>query len=151
MKGPVYKGFGLFFLLCLLAATGKAQPGPIPETDFRNTPAWISMIDDSTANYFTAIRAYETWWKFHEKPMEEEEGFMNQEKEKEILRENDRHLTKKEMQEMEIRDRMVYQCKRFENWKREVLPFVQEDGRILTLRERAELWKKQQEESGKKQ
>ena len=26
---------------------------------------------------------------------------------------------------------MIYQCKRFENWKQEVLPFVQEDGRIL--------------------
>jgi hypothetical protein len=38
------------------------------------------------------------------------------------------------------------QVKRFKRWKREVLPFVQEDGRILTADEQIKVW---EEVSGK--
>ena len=55
-----------------------------------------------------------------------------------------KRLSKDELKAMEEKNYMILQIKRFENWKREVAPFVQEDGRILSLEERAEIWNKQQ-------
>jgi hypothetical protein len=41
---------------------------------------------------------------------------------------------------------MKYECKRFDNWKREVKKFVQEDGHILSYDQKLEIWNRQQEE-----
>ena len=39
-------------------------------------------------------------------------------------------------EEASWRQEMIWQCKRFEEWQRDVKPFVQNDGRILTPSER---------------
>jgi hypothetical protein len=58
----------------------------------------------------------------------------------------ERKLSKLNAAKRQEYDQLKYQCKRFENWRQEVLPFVQEDGRILTQEERIAIWKQQQEE-----
>jgi hypothetical protein len=65
---------------------------------------------------------------------------------KEQKREKDKVFTPEEIKAREEYEQMKYHVKRFERWKKDVLPFVQEDGRILTDEERMEIWKKQQEE-----
>jgi hypothetical protein len=140
-------------------------------TDYKNNPEWIKMIDNPNANYYEAIKAYETYWNYHEKPKgEEEEMEMNagnsptekmtdKEKkereefllEKERQREKDANhtFTEKEMKALAEKQEMTYQCKRFENWILEVKPFVQNDGRILSQEERLKIYNDQIEEQRK--
>ena len=157
MKSLLTKAFGtlLFLLICVNISFAQKEKEKPADPDYKNNPVWISMIDNPSTNYYEAIKAYDTYWQYHEKPMgeEEEEGFVNEsrkEKEEAEEREKERErrklnkgepdkLTPEDIQRMEFRDRMTYQCKRFENWKKEVLPFVQEDGRILTLEQRRSL------------
>lgn len=114
---------------------------------------WIQMIDNPNTNYYVAIKAYDTYWQDKEKP-EEEEDMINEEssskeaskEKKKEEKEREKKLQKMSPEQRRQLDELKYQCKRFENWKREVFPFVQEDGRILTMEERLDIWKKQQEE-----
>jgi len=139
--------------------------------DYKNNPEWIKMIDDPNANYFEAIKAYETYWKYHEKPKNEEEEMeamaeMNysekmteaekekiekehREREKELKKDQKKTLTKAEMKALAEKQEMTYQCKRFENWIHEVKPFVQEDGRIQSQEERMKIYNEQIEEQRK--
>jgi hypothetical protein len=139
--------------------------------DYKNSPEWIKMIDDPNANYFEAIKAYETYWKYHEKPKNEEEEMeemaqMNysekmteeekekiekahREKEEEMKHDQNKTLTEAEMKALAEKQEMTYQCKRFENWIHEVKPFVQEDGRILSQEERMKIYNQQIEEQRK--
>jgi len=124
--------------------------------DYANNPAWIKMMDDPKTNYYEAVKAYDEYWNHHVKPVEEEEEEMTgtnpdfKEHEREVRKEQkknkDKVFSPEEIKAREEYEQMKYQVKRFEQWKREVLPFVQEDGRILSDEERMEIWKKQQEE-----
>lgn len=140
----------VLFILCFVLR-GNSQAVQSATSDYANSPVWISMIDKPETNYYEAIKAYEAYWKVHVKPVnseEEEEGFINEPaNEREREKEERKHRKEKkpdaaQLKQMEERDRMIYQCKRFENWKQEVLPFVQEDGRILTMQERQALGQK---------
>ena len=111
------------------------------------------MMNDPNVNYYEAVEAYNTYFQSHELPGEEEEEELmgstpeaRAEFEKEMKRENKKIRTDKQRAELVEREQMTYQVKRFRNWMREVLPFVQENGHILTMEERAEIWRKQQAE-----
>ena len=123
--------------------------------DYSNSLLWIKMMDDPKTNYYEALKVYEEYWKHHVKPAGEEEEMKEGEKSAgERKRESKRDekngakiiLTTEELKIKNEEETMKYQVKRFEQWMREVKPFVQEDGRILTDRERMEIWNKQQEE-----
>lgn len=135
----------------IFAQGALTQPGD----NNNNLPSWIKMIDDPNVNYYDAVKTYDEYWKTHIKPADEEEemesgneDFKEREREvkKEIKKEKDRVFTEEELKSMNENNLMKYQVKRFEQWKREVMPFVQEDGRILSDKERMEIWEKQQEE-----
>ncbi|MBL0102873.1 MAG: hypothetical protein IPP51_03415 [Bacteroidetes bacterium] len=111
------------------------------------------MMNDPNVNYYEAVEAFNTYFKSHELPGEEEEEELmgstpeaRAEFEKEMKRENKKIRTDKQRAELVEREQMTYQVKRFRNWMHEVLPFVQENGHILTMEERAEIWRKQQAE-----
>jgi hypothetical protein len=94
------------------------------------------MLDDSTTNYYEAVKAYERYWEGRENPLEQIE-----EREKYGYSPEREAALQREFQELSPegaswRQEMVWQCKRFEEWQRDVLPFVQNDGRILTPAER---------------
>jgi hypothetical protein len=125
------------------------------QTDYANNPVWIKMMDDSTTNYYEAQKAFDEYWKHHVKPAGEEEEMAEGEKnsnerEREVRREIKKDwkktVTEEDLKRQNENVQMKYQVKRFEQWTREVKPFVQEDGRILTSGERMEIWNKQQEE-----
>lgn len=118
------------------------------DKDYIKNPEWIKMIDNPSVNYYDALNAYESYWKVRIKP-EREEELINEyatRKEKREHRRNEKQLAKMTPAERAIYDNIVYQCKRFETWQREVQPYVQNDGRILSQQERVDIWNKQQEE-----
>ncbi len=141
--------FILLFIGCLFAFSNISQA----QIADRAANIWIQMIDNPNTNYYVAIKAYDTYWQDKEKP-EDEEDMMNEERsskesskeKKKEEKEREKKLQKMSPEQRRQLDELKYQCKRFENWKREVFPYVQEDGRILTMEERLDIWKKQQEE-----
>jgi hypothetical protein len=125
----------------LVAAFGKFSfsQGSQPAKDYSKYPYWIEMMDDSTVNYFEAVKAYDEFWANRKKPREEDE-IIGEKKKKSLW---DRIFsTKAEKQEAES-NKYKFLCKKFEHWKFTVQPYVQPDGRILSTGEQLELWKKQ--------
>ncbi len=117
------------------------------DRDYANYPHWIAMIDQPETNYYEALKAYNLYWQNKIKPLDEEEELfqeMNQ-KEKdqyEVLKRQLAEMTPAQRQEF---DRLKYQVKRFKQWRRSVMPYVQEDGRILSYEERMKIWEAQQQ------
>jgi hypothetical protein len=133
---------------CLSLISGAlAQTTQLSSAD--KTPAWVRMIDDPNTNYYSAVREFDAFWKGRDLPIEEEE-VLNEEltgREKREHKKEVRKLGKMTPAERQQYDYLVYQYKRFMNWKREVFPFVQEDGRILSHQEREAIWEQQQKEA----
>ena len=133
----------VFFMKIINA---QAQTTKYSAEDYKNKPLWIDMMEDTTANYYEAVKAFDIYWVGRLKPMEEEDiisEIMSKKEEREREK-NERKIEKLKPAQRAEFDRMKYETKRFENWKREVFPFVQESGQILTPYERQEIWKKQQ-------
>lgn len=107
-------------------------------------PSWVAMIDNSNVNYFVALKTFNDYWKGKIKPIEEMdikdmEALTAEEK---ATRKNYfANLTQPQRAEFDI---LQYHYKRFKQWKKEILQYVQEDGRILSLEERMAIWEKQQ-------
>ena len=147
-------------LVMIILATKLPVKSFAQTSDYKNNPEWIKMIDNPASNYFEAIKAYETYWKYHEKPEGEEEKMeINNnhssgkisDQEKEEAEEKQRAdsikvFTQQELLELENKREMIYQCKRFQSWILEVKSFVQNDGRILNQKERLDIYNKQQKE-----
>ncbi len=130
------------------------------QADYSSNPVWIKMIDDSTANYYVVMKAYNEYWKTHVKPSGEEEEMAEGEKDskeraretrREIKKDRKKTVTEEDLKKQNENNLIKYHVKRFEQWTRDVKPFVQEDGRILTNHERMEIWNKQQEEMKQQQ
>lgn len=120
-----------------------------PASDFKIKPVWIDMMDDSAVNYFQAVKAFNTYWENRVRPegdekMNEAENVNQQERME--RRRYERKLRKMSAAERNEFDRVNYQYKRFINWKHEVKPYVQADGRVLTIRERLDIRNKQEAE-----
>lgn len=110
--------------------------------NYSRHPYWIDMMKDPKVNYFEAIKAYDEFWKDRKKP-EQEDDIIGQKKSGSAKH----HLfkTREEREEAESR-KYALDVKKFEHWKMQVKPYVQEDGSILTADEKLELWKKQKQQ-----
>lgn len=159
----------LFLILIrFLLLNGSAMAQSESSSDYTHNPSWVKMMSDPKVNYFEAVKAYEDFWKGKVKPTDEAEEMESRseqdrsakltEKEKKELvreqlkekklkeRENKKVLTTDDMKQLEWKREMTYQCKRFEEWKRSVLPYLQNDGSILSEEERMQIQKQRQEE-----
>lgn len=126
--------------MLLFVQAARAQDGK------NNTPLWVQAMNDPNTNYYEAVRSFNQYWKDKELPVEEAE-LLNQEidrKERREIRRTIRKMKKMSPAERQQFDWLAYQHKRFKNWQREVLPYVQEDGHILTMAERTAIWEEQQ-------
>jgi len=137
----------VLLLLCLNATAQRATDS-VP--DYAKQALWISMIDNPKANYYEAIKAFDTYFAYHKKPKDEDDSKTSSKenaKDKDEEDDNDNEYLKSlSAEELNNYAMMKYHVKRFENWIREMKPFVQEDGRILTDEERIAIWNKQQDE-----
>lgn len=147
----------LFIIIFISTFSARAQIStPTPAS--METPVWVTMMEDPNTNYFAALKAYNEYWKTHVRPPgEEEEMERNQNGRRQLTKEEEREREREERRkkklsgaELERTEYLKYQTKRFENWTREVKPWVQEDGRILTDEERTQIWQKQQQEQQEK-
>lgn len=134
LKRLVLFPLSMLISYCSLAQNVTSSP-PLPD--------WVAMIDNPNTNYYTAIAAFDTYWKDKVKPTEEMETGDEAEEEKHEL---ENYLSTLSTTERNEWDRLQYHYKRFLRWKGDVFPFVQSDGRILTEEERLQIWQKQQEE-----
>ncbi|HNB80667.1 MAG TPA: hypothetical protein PLP34_00755 [Chitinophagaceae bacterium] len=109
-------------------------------------PHWVTYIDRTDINYYTALAEFDAWWKGKARPeLDREEEHMSRE-ERQEAEQAERARKKMSTEERTYDDLLLYHYKRFMNWKQEVRIFVQEDGHILSMDERLDLWKKQQDE-----
>ncbi len=96
---------------------------------------------DTNANYFETLKSFELYWVKRPEPIEEEEVIgepKNKKEERKTFFE--RFIqSKKERYEAESR-KYAFEYKKFINWKRTSLPYVQPDGRILAPSERLKIW-----------
>jgi hypothetical protein len=112
--------------------------------EWEKKPLWIAMLDDSTANYFEVVAAFETFWKDREMPVEEKEvlgagrddrgdsGFL-----KRLFRSGEKEARK----EKAMRSNYQFEVKRYKHWKLLVQPWIQEDGSIVPPSEQKAIWR----------
>ena len=117
-----------------IVTTTNAQKSKYNAQDYAQKPIWLSMVADTSVNFFEAEKAFNTYFQHHEKPNGEEESIGEQPK---------KHYSKKERREMQEKDHLRMDVKRYQRWHDKMLPFVRPDGRILTPNQRLEIWKSQ--------
>ncbi|MBK7959080.1 MAG: hypothetical protein IPK03_13885 [Bacteroidetes bacterium] len=103
------------------------------------------MMEQDGGNYFETVKAFETFWKSRTMPKMIEEEHMADGPEK--ANKEIRKMSKRAVKNRDFNQEMIYQIKRYNRWKREMEPYVQEDGRILTMDERLKLWREQKTET----
>lgn len=113
---------------------------PKPDNYYRRNPAWITMMEDSNANYFVAVRAFELYWENHQRPMEKDELLKEEYKEEREQKHFARNLFRK--QQPGARE-LAEAYKRFEFWRMNAQPYVQPDGTILTKDEQLRIWQQE--------
>jgi hypothetical protein len=132
--------YGIIFLLLVantLFAGNKHSTKNNNQKSYAKFPYWIQMMDDENTNYFEAQKAFEAFWEHRERPLEENE-ILGQGNEKYI---NDDKALAKRMKKLPAESRnLSFQYKKFLHWTREVKPYVQEDGHILTKAERLKIF-----------
>ena len=124
----------LVFLLLSGYLTQAQQVKVYTEKDYARNPIWISMIKDTTVNFFDAEKAYKIYFQHHQKPGGEHDVIGEHAKEQ-------KNPSKKARRELQEEDHMRMEVKKYEHWRQRVLPYVQSDGTILTSSQRLQIWK----------
>ena len=106
---------------------------------YSKSPKWIEMMDDTTANYFEVVKAYDLFWKDRVKP-ETENDRIGDKPETKKRSGHGLFRSRKEKEELE-NEKYSFACKKYEHWKIIVQAYVQPDGHILTPHERIEAWR----------
>ncbi|MBO9703334.1 MAG: hypothetical protein J7604_24180 [Sporocytophaga sp.] len=100
--------------------------------EYKKHPVWVDMLkDQSHLNYYETVTAFETFWEERPKPKEKEleKGKKGKKEKKRSL---PKRLLKSDKKLKRESNRLVVEWKSFESWRREVQPFVQPDGTILS-------------------
>ena len=114
------------------------------ETEAEDKPEWVRMMDDPNVNYFRAVEAFDRYWKDRREPVEVEHSEEEKEYEK-MLKRNGGDSEEEYEDDKEEAELNPYRTswRRFNAWKREMYPYVQPDGSILTPEKQMEVWKNQ--------
>lgn len=131
------------FLICFSISVQAQEFSKEQLKRWKLNADWIALMDDSTANYFAVVTAFNTFWEHHEMPVEEDQILRGSKDEKEtrgFLRKLFRGSEKKER---EMRHRYAFAVKKYRHWLILVEPYVQPDGTILTKMQQLDLWKTQ--------
>lgn len=127
----------LFSMLLSASVLVKAQQATqYTDRDYARHPVWITMMKDTLANYYEVEKAFNTYFQHHIKP-EGEEAEINE------YRERAKTVSKRRRRRIEAENDLKMDVKRYELWHEKMLPYVQEDGRILTPAERLKIWREQ--------
>lgn len=133
-----------YFVPALMLASCLSTTLPAQQTfsdkSCRKNPHWISLMEDTLANYNDVERAFNLYWEEHEMPHEEDAVLGMKDAGEEERRNPDRWLkrlfgSRRGPDETEI----AYALKRYRHWQLTVEPWVQDDGTILTPFQRRQI------------
>lgn len=130
------KTLWMLLLPLLLSTRSGAQSSVSTIREYARKPLWIGMMEDTTANYFEVEKAFNTYFGHHELPAGEEEE-INEHREREKI------PSKRRQRKISAENKLRMNVKRYYRWREDMLPYVQEGGRILSPAERIAIWKQQ--------
>lgn len=137
-------------LLILFSITAYAQPASV---DYKRSPVWINMMNDTTANYFETVRAFREYFEERALPKEPFEVEGEDDFEKEVgLEENEGGKKSKRELRREARKRnpkepdYTAEVRAFRGWFYRIKPWVREDGSIIGPKEQQAIIDRQQAE-----
>jgi hypothetical protein len=136
---PMKPTFQLLFAVIVIfisIANAWSQDGNKYKVNYSKHPHWIQMMDDPNVNYHEAVKAFNAFWKDRGEPEEEEAEGERKEKRSFLKR-----IFKSEEKEKAENSQYFIHYRRFKQWQRDVEPFVQADGTILSKEEQAQIWK----------
>ena len=139
----------LLLSLCSNTAYAQQPTTKYESSKFRSKPVWIEMMNDPEANYFETLKAFREFWRGYKLPGEPEELERNDSFEKEVGLEDQEEDKDKEREKKRVRKSKEagdysFEVKQFKGWFRDVQPWVQQDGHILSQEERQKLIDSQQ-------
>ncbi|MBO9728285.1 MAG: hypothetical protein J7623_06565 [Chitinophaga sp.] len=132
------------FLLMVLLLSGIASPAQQHARQSTKAPDWIAMMDDPNVNFFVIEKSFNDYWKGKELPVEEDEILdvkNNSERKRGFLG----LFKRKESAERKESEKYAFQYKKYQWWRRQVLPYVQPDGTILTKDQQIRIWQQQKD------
>ncbi len=126
-----------------------AQVRAVKESDYKENPLWINMMNDPNANYFETVKAFriyftdrylpeEPWEKMQEgaDSFEKEVGLEN-EKNGRRKSEREREREKRKQQPSDIN--YAAEVRAFRSWFYSIQPWVQSDGSIVSPAEQQKI------------
>jgi hypothetical protein len=124
----------LFLLICFsFSAFAQNECSKKQLREYRNHAHWVSMMNDSTVNYFQAKIAFEEFWKGKPTPESIMEGEKEEQGEERSL--IARILKSEKTYQAEILEYSV-EHKKFLHWLRVNAPYVKQDGSIMSQKEK---------------
>ena len=121
------------FCLVLITNVTNAQTKTYSDKEYARNPLWISMIKDTSVNYFQAERAFKIYFEHHAKPAGENDEIGEHAK-------NEKYPSKKEKRRLQLENDMRMDIKKYERWHDRMFPYVKADGTILTPSQRLKIW-----------
>jgi len=130
------KFLGMFTCLVSLPALGQDTVNN-KNCNYAKDPCWIKMMDDPKVNYYEAQKAFKEFWKARggEPFVKEDMNSRN--------KYNAKKRSRSEEKEDAERQKYAIEYKRFLQWSKEVEPYVQSDGSILSPEERIRIYEEQ--------
>lgn len=135
----------LIIIILFYSMKSYSQISKKEQLNYEKNPVWIAMMSDTLTNYYEANNAFTNYWKVRPLPIEEEDiiGHSEMKKEERNSWLQKLFISKKERREQESQ-LYAFQYRKFKNWQREMKPYVQDDGSILTPSHRIAIWQQQQ-------
>ncbi len=135
----------LIIIILFYSMKSYSQISKKEQLNYEKNPVWIAMMSDTLTNYYEANNAFTNYWKVRPLPIEEEDiiGHSEMKKEERNSWLQKLFISKKERREQESQ-LYAFQYRKFKNWQREMKPYVQDDGSILTPSQRIAIWQQQQ-------
>ncbi|NLR67562.1 hypothetical protein HGH92_24875 [Chitinophaga varians] len=111
-------------------------------------PDWVTMMDDPNVNFFVIEKSFNDFWKGKELPIEEDEILdvkKNTERKRRFLGIFKRKESEAERDREEDARKYAFAYKKYQWWRRQVLPYVQPDGSILSSERQVQIWQQQKQ------
>lgn len=111
-------------------------------------PDWVTLMDDPNVNFFVIEKSFNDFWKNKELPIEEDEILdvkKNTERKRRFLGIFKRKESEAEREREEDTRKYAFAYKKYQWWRRQVLPYVQPDGSILSKEKQVEIWQQQKQ------
>lgn len=131
-------------LVALLLTTFSAGAQQNARSSQKPAPEWIKMMDDPNVNFFVIEKSFNDYWKGKELPVEEDEVLdvkNNSERKRRFLG----LFRRKESEAKKEGEQYAFEYKKYQWWRRQMLPYVQPDGTILNKDQQIQIWRQQKE------